>query len=659
MSFVRRTAASGACLLAVTLPVTSASASPPPVLRVVGTTASALQANVVVAVPPELANTALPTSAFGMQQDGRPIPVKVQRVSTAGLDVYVVVDTAGTNTAVVWHKSAAADLLRLLPASARTSVATATGDVPVPQQGNVAALRALAAVQPRSDAVVDTTLNRIATAANSGRKRLIVLMTSCPQDSSTDLRPLQAALASGTSQLDVVGFGSGCRSRLLPLAHDRGGLTLSAARPTQLAEAVDTIVYDALGQYWLSVPAPAKAISVVVTVDFAGVHAANELRLPTATTGRTTTVAVNPYASASVVPAAGSSANDSSEWRLRALLAAAAACILIAELVAALRVTAGRRPRRRPSNAAKPGGWRNPAARAPRGRAKQPAPTPWVVTGAVASVTLADSPAETTPPPAPETGTATGEPLRDERTSSDLELEPIGAAGEPRGRPLTLPPSGLSDGDVRVRLPGAEDARALQDFAESDGGLAGMWAPPPGRGTGADDVAVIDSWSRTWGGEHPAGWSWPSSSSAGRESSSPADAAQPIAPPRPSGLGRGLGLVVDRAEEDGMIGYVGVQEKPHAVEVSFGTAPPYRGQDYTRRAVRLVADWLVQQEPVRQVQTVILPSDNVSRSVARDVGFVPTGTVWTFVPATGMMALSVCFVFEPASDMAELAAEQT
>lgn len=649
MSVVRRTASLGACMLAftplMTLPITPASASAPTLLRIVGTTASALQTNVVVAVPRELANQALPASAFSMQQGGRTVPIKVQRVSATALDVYVVVDAAGTDATVMWHKSAAADLLRQFPASVRTSVVTSTGEVLAPQQGNEAALRTLAAVQPRLDSVVDTSLNRVANAASNRRKQLIVLLSACPQDSDTDLTPLKTALASGLSQLDVIGYGSSCSSRLLPLAHDRGGLTLLAAQPNQLAAAVDTIAYDTLGQYWLSTPAPVRPTRVVVSVDFAGVRAANQLQLPTAATGRTTDLIGNPPVATSRPPTASARGNNSNEWRLRVLLALVAASILIAEVVAAMQVTAGSRPRLRLSAATK-------LVRRRR------APTSWVVTGAVASVPLADQTdvtvdtANLTPEKDSPTAMAT-EPAWDEAASGDPATEPTVATYEPMPRRLSLPPSGLSDGNVRVRVPATGDARALRDFAESVGGLAGVWSPPADA-NGADDKAVIESWLRTWGGEHPARWSWPSSSSAGRESTPNPGAAHPIAPPRPSAFGRGLGLLVERTEEEGMIGYVGVREKPHAVEVSYGTLPPFIGQDYTRRAVQLVTHWLTTQEPVRLVQTVILPSDNVSRSVARDVGFVPAGTVWTFVPATGMMALSVCFEFDPAGQKEEV-----
>ena len=659
MATMRRTAQLGACLLAMTpvmmLPMASAAASAPPPLRIVGTTASALQAHVVVAVPQELANRALPASAFGMRQGGRTVPIKVQRVSATGLDVYVVLDSASANTTVIWQKAAAADLLRLLPPTVRTSVVTAQGGVPDPRQGIAAAFGALAEVQPRPAMAVDPTLNRIAGATRNGRKQLIVLITSCPQDSTTDVKPLKGALSSGASQLDIIGFGSNCRSRLLPLARGHGGLTLATPRPSQLAGAVDTVAYDTLGQYQLSVPVPAKATLVVVTVDLAGVHAANRLRLPTAATGRTTALALTAPASASVVPAAGASADDLGGWRLGALLAVAAASILVVELVAALRVTAGRRSRRRASNAVDQGEWHSPAAsEPPSDKPKQTAPTAWLVRGGAAPVAMADPAAATTPDPEPEDGTdtATTQPVRDERASGDLPLEPVVASDAPKRRLLAFPASGLTDGTVRVRLPDSEDARALQDFVKSEGGLAGVWEPPPGPGTG-DREAVIDSWSRTWGGGHPPAWSWPSSSSAGRESSARAGAAQPIAPPRPSSLGRGLGLIVERTEEDGLIGYVGVREKPNAVEVSYGTSPRHQQQDYTRRAVLLVTHWLAQHDPLRHIQTVILPSDDMSRSIARDVGFVPTGTVWTFVPATGMMALSVCFEFEPGRDAAE------
>jgi RimJ/RimL family protein N-acetyltransferase len=558
VSVVWRAVAAGVWLSLVTLPIMlltgPAAAAAPSTLRVVGTHASAGQSSVIVVVPPELANMALPAKAFRVRRGGRPLPVTVQRSSAAGLDVYVVLDPTTAVPILTAQQSAAADLLQRLPATVRTAVVTSQDAVPVPQRGNAAALGALAGLRPHSAMAVDRTLNRIAAARSDGRRHLVVLVTSCPQDSGADLGPLRADLVGGASQLDIITLVSPCRSRLLPLARRHGGLARLALAPGQVAAAVDAIAYDILGQYRLSVPAPPAATRVEVTTDFAGVHALTEVLLPSAASAR---AARPPDRAAAPSRDAGGSP--------RSVLAVLAGFVLVAGATTALGLAARRKGRDWPTSAAEPV------------TADEP-------------VTLDEilAPAQ---PPAPAT------------------------VAEPHG--LAFPASGLGDGTIRVRAPRSEDARALHGFAESGDGLAGEWVPLPEHATLADCESMVESWSRAWKGEPGAG---------------------------------DLGLVVENASGGGMIGYLGLQVRPEAVEVRYGTAPSSRGRGYAERALRLVAHWLAEQVPVRRVEAVMLPSDTVSRSVARRVGFVPAGTVRTFDPATGTLALSVRFTFDPADD---------
>lgn len=570
MSLVRMARALSFCLSAVTLTVAPlmvpASAGASRLLRVLSTEVATSQASVVVAVPPELANLVLPASAFAIRAGGRLLPVAVQRVSAAGLDVHVVLDTNAANTALVAQQSAAADLLRRLPATVRTSVVTSAGAAPVPELGNVAALRAVAVAKHGPAMAVDKTLNRIAAAAVDGRRHIIVLMTSCPEDSKTDLNRLRRALDSGSSQLDIIRFGKACNSRLLSLAHDGGGLTLVPLGFNQLAEAADTIAYDILCQYRLSVPVPVPETPMLVTFDFAGIHAVTELRLPVAAADPASSLLPRPR---SLAPAAIAPADGSGESRMRVVLAVLAGLILIAVAACELRVIAAR------------------------------------------VVLSGFEPADPVVPLAPVAAPASAPGDRPPATRPDP------SCGAPQSYGLGLPVAGLSDGSIRVRVPRRDDAPALCRFAESEGGLAGAWAPLPEHPNLADCETALDSWSRAWSAEHTTGR---------------------------------LGLAVERGSEGETVGYVGLLVKPHTIEVMYGTAPPYRGQGYAKRAVRLVAQWLAQQQPLTQVEAVIQPSDNLSRRVARDVGFVPDGTVRTFIPATGMVVLSLRFVFRPSGD---------
>lgn len=576
-----------ALLLPTMLPTAAISAGATPQLRLVGTATSASQASAVVVVPPELANLPVPASAFSLRQGDRQLPVSVQRLSAAGLDVYVVLDTAAANTALLAQQSAAADLLRQLPASARTAVVTSEQAVPAPEPGNGAALRALAAVKPGS-AVVDRALNRVAEARVDGRRQLIVLLTSCPAASNTDLGALQTALGSGTSQLNIIDAGRSCRSRLLSLAQARGGLTLVGIAANQLAEAVDTIVYDALGQYRLSVPTPTSAAPVVVRVDFAGVHASTQVRLPAATGTDNS--------------AAQGRAGGSGEAQLRSLLTALAGLLLLAVAAAAMwrTVTTGRAPRGRFAELTRQQG------------------LPDAATQPVANKTDASAaPA----PPAGDVGLAILGSRGERVATSEPALASAAAPAPPRDPaaaplPVAALVAGLTDGVIRVRAPRRDDADALHALAAESDSRSDQWVPLPEDATEASCAALIDSWSKAWCDDHA------------------------------RGPGSHLGLVVERVSEAGMIGYVGLQVKADAIEITYGTAPQHRGHGHAKRAVRLVTRWLAQQEPARVIHAVIRPRDNVSRNVARDVGFVPDDIVRTFVPATGMVAVSLRFVLE-------------
>lgn len=582
--------------IALATPATRAGAGQSPTLRVVSSNVSASRATVVISVPPNLANLVLPASAFGVRQDGRPLPVSVQRVVDSGLDVYVVLDTTPTNLALIDEQSAAADLLRQLPVQVRTAAVTSANTITAPELGNVAALQAVAAAKQGPALAVGKTLDRIAAAAvPGGRRQLIVLMTSCPADSSTDVSHLRAALSNGSSQLDIVGTGAACNSPLLSLARSRGGLVRLGVAFDQLDAAADAIGYDILGQYRLSVPAPAKATPVMATVDFAGVAAGSQLVLPAA--------APAAFGKPGSSPRAGTSSGKAGSSRLPAVLAILAGLILLVYIAAAVLWT---RVRRRRTGSA--------PSRRPPTRDWTEAPT----AGRHAKV-------EPPPAPVPAVDAASGE-LPAGAPSAPAE-PPASAAPEPaspmRARQLGLPASGLGDGTVRVRLPRSDDTLALHRYAESDGGLAGEWVPLAVQASWADCDALVDSWMRAWDTDQASS---------------------------------NLGLIVALGNIGVVIGYVELLVKPHGVEVRYGTAPPHRGHGYARRALRLVADWLTEQEPDRQVEMVILAEEDGCRALARDVGFVQAGTVRTFIPTTGKVSLSVRFVYQ-AGDHEPAAAE--
>ncbi|MDP9239747.1 MAG: GNAT family N-acetyltransferase, partial [Actinomycetota bacterium] len=524
--------------------------------------------------------------------------------------VYVVLDATAANTALVAEQSAAADLLRQLPGTVRTAVATSARTVPAPRPGNAAALRTLAAVKPNPTMVVEQTLNRIVTASMYGERRLIVLMTSCPTDSQIDISPLKAALDSGTSQLDIVGFGGACRSRLMSLARDRGGVIDMPTAASQLTAAVDRIAYDTLGQYRLSPRVFARGKPMTVRVSFAGTDAMSEVRVPTSGAGAVATG--EPTTAPSV---AGTRRRHSTPLRLPiAAVALLTGLTLVA--VAARQIKGRLRGRTAPilSSRLSP-----PTTRLPPGGLGDPE---------VSGLTLADVIRHARGLAAPTielervANPATAEPAPGS-PGSPAAAEPSPDAGTPAGRPeddadpprmdqLLLPASGLSDGKIRVRLPRRKDAADLQAFAESEGGLADDWVPRPVHDSSSAYQALVDSWLRDWNGDRAA---------------------------------TGLGLVIDRTSQSGMIGFISLRMDAEAVNVACGIAPAQRGRGYAKAALRLVANWLAEQESVRRIEAKIPMRHQASRSVARAVGFVPTG-VQLFDVTSKPVLPNVLYVFE-------------
>lgn len=660
VSIVRR-ALVGAFLGTLTLPVGVAAASAPAAtLRVVAAYNVSSQTNVVVSVPRQLARLALPRSSFTVSQAGQPLSASVERVSGAGLSVYIVLDTTAANTALVAEQSAAADLLRQFPDAVRTAVATSADDVAAAEPGNAAALRTLAAVKRDSTMVVEKTLNQIVTASSNDERRLIVLMTSCPTDSEVDISPLKAALDRGTSQLDIVGLGSACPSRLMALTRDRGGVIGMLAAASQLAAAVDDITYDTLGQYRISVQALARAKPLTIAVSFAGTKATSEVRLPTRGVGA---LKLAPSESTPASSAAGTARRHSlPSWFPVAAVGGLTGLALVACAVAALQSKARRRRDPRPTPASRPTPtptWPSPrgpgdsdhsgqtladAIAQARGQARQgmerarlsqtrvdpPAPAERLVRAepeAAAARVPTQAAAPELEPVANaarverEMGEGAG-PAATTRSAPAAEPWPVAgivASGPeedseaPRNRRLALPASGLTDGTVRVRLPLREDVAHIQVFAQSEGGLADDWVPLPEDASTVACQALVDSWLRDWNNELAA---------------------------------TDLVLVIERTSQNGMIGFIGLRLDSEAVNVTYGIAPPYRGRGYAKRALRSVANWLAQHEHVIQIVANIAMRNQAGRAVARAVGFVPT-SLHVFDVTAKPMIPNVLFVFEP------------
>jgi RimJ/RimL family protein N-acetyltransferase len=153
----------------------------------------------------------------------------------------------------------------------------------------------------------------------------------------------------------------------------------------------------------------------------------------------------------------------------------------------------------------------------------------------------------------------------------------------------SAPEHRLADGRIGLRLPELTDAGVLHGYASRDGGLDGGWAPMPADVTLADCQAVVGDWL--------AGW-------------------------RNGSSFNGPALIVTSASDPALAGLVGLVDCGDRVaELSYGIAPDRRGRGYATSAVRLVAQWLLQDRHADLVELSIDPANTASQRTALAAGF--------------------------------------
>jgi RimJ/RimL family protein N-acetyltransferase len=168
---------------------------------------------------------------------------------------------------------------------------------------------------------------------------------------------------------------------------------------------------------------------------------------------------------------------------------------------------------------------------------------------------------------------------------------------------LKAPAGELTDGVVKLRLPSPDtgDIATINRYVAADQ-LDGGWLPEVPLVT-AD--RLVSDWVDCWNG-HP-----------NRD-----DAA--------------FTFVVTVPEEPGFIGIVGIAEHDDgAFDMTYGTAPGWRGRGLASRATRLVAQWVARQPAAHTVEILIDEGQRASERVAVKAGFVLADTVTRSDPITG------------------------
>jgi len=168
---------------------------------------------------------------------------------------------------------------------------------------------------------------------------------------------------------------------------------------------------------------------------------------------------------------------------------------------------------------------------------------------------------------------------------------------------LKAPAGTLTDGVVELRLPSpdAGDIATINQYVE-DEQLDGGWLPHVPLVTGEQ---LVKDWRDCWNG-------------------------------RRSRNGTTFTFVVTVPGEPRFIGVVGVAEGDDgAFEMSYGTAPEWRGRGLASHATRLAAEWVVRQPSVRTVEVLINQGQRASERVAVNAGFVLADTMPRSDPGVG------------------------
>jgi len=165
---------------------------------------------------------------------------------------------------------------------------------------------------------------------------------------------------------------------------------------------------------------------------------------------------------------------------------------------------------------------------------------------------------------------------------------------------LSAPARTLTDGVVELRLPSpdAGDIATIDSYVEDDQ-LDGGWLPDVPLVTGQ---RLVDIWLDCWNG----------------------------------GSSETFTLVVNVPEEPRFVGVVGIADRNDgAFEITYGTAPAWRGRGVASRATRLAAQWVAQQPSVHTVETLIDQDQRASERVAVKAGFVLAETTTRPDPDAG------------------------
>jgi RimJ/RimL family protein N-acetyltransferase len=179
---------------------------------------------------------------------------------------------------------------------------------------------------------------------------------------------------------------------------------------------------------------------------------------------------------------------------------------------------------------------------------------------------------------------------------------------------LRAPAGTLTDGVVDVRLPssGAGDIATINRYVQDDQ-LDGGWLPDVPLVTGEQ---LVKDWTDRWNG-------------------------------RGSRDDPAFTFVVTIPGESGFVGVVGITARDDAAfDMTYGTAPAWRGRGVASRATRLAAQWVARQPGVHTVEILIDEGQRASERVAVKAGFVLADPVTRSDPDSGETTVELRYIMD-------------
>ena len=197
--------------------------------------------SITVTVPRALSTRALEPGSLTAEQSGQPVAVATERVVDGPFEVVLALDVTGGALALAEEQAAAADLLRALPPTTRTTV--------LPGGSTGTAAEALSLVEQTVPGTAGL-LDGLSTTTSS--RRAVVVLTGCPALSEED-RP--AADGTGTT-VSVLVREVDCRAAAARVAGGDPGVVRTGLDAPGLLAAADDVTRSLLGRYAVTLGGP-------------------------------------------------------------------------------------------------------------------------------------------------------------------------------------------------------------------------------------------------------------------------------------------------------------------------------------------------------------------------------------------------------------------